>query len=190
MGYSYHYFQCFHLGLVGLGLEREYFLLYGFWVCKARLCSVLLCLLTAFGLPLLFQRIWEQAVALGGAVGRKRLLRLRIAASLGGPVGLLLLFIILYQLGAWTGQAAFAREQHGDFPSYARVKVRLKDKQDEQAAAWAEGCHRLLLRSKDRLYLFRPDGVSERLPTEIVPNSEVKTVRLLPSYQTPDECRD
>ncbi|MCW5198778.1 hypothetical protein VU06_03425, partial [Desulfobulbus sp. F3] len=36
--YAYHYFQCFHLGLIGLEIEREYFLLYGFWVCKARWC--------------------------------------------------------------------------------------------------------------------------------------------------------
>ena len=27
--YAYHYLQCFHLGLIGLEIEREYFLLYG-----------------------------------------------------------------------------------------------------------------------------------------------------------------
>lgn len=45
--YAYHYFQCFHLGLIGLEIEREYFLLYGFWVCKARWCLTTLCLLAA-----------------------------------------------------------------------------------------------------------------------------------------------
>jgi hypothetical protein len=54
---------------------------------------------------------------------------------------------------------------------------------------WAKGCYRLLLRGKEQLYLFRADGVSERVPTEIVPNSEVAAVRLLPLYQTTDECR-
>jgi hypothetical protein len=164
-----------------LEIEREYFLLYGFWVCKARWCLVPLCLLAAFGLPLLFQRCWQQRPELRP--------RLRAVAQIGGPIGLLLLFIVLYQLGAGTGKSEFAREQRGDFPSYPRVKVWLKDEKDKRGEALAKGCYRLLLRGKEQLYLFRPDGVSERLPTEIVANGEVTAVRLLPLYQTTDECR-
>jgi hypothetical protein len=178
--YAYHYFQCFHLGLIGLEIEREYFLLYGFWVCKARWCLATLCLLAAFGLPLLLQRCWQQRPELRSW--------LRAVAQTGGPIGLLLLFIVFYQLGAWTGQADFAREQRGDFPSYPRVKVWLKDEKAKRGEAWAKGCHRLLLRGTEQLYLFRADGVTERIPTEIVPNSEVAAVRLLPLYQTTDEC--
>lgn len=162
-------------------IEREYFLLYGFWVCKARWCLATLCLLAAFGLPLLLQRCWQQRPELR--------FRLRAVAQTGGPIGLLLLFIVFYQLGAGTGKADFAREQRGDFPSYSRVKVWLKDEKDKRGEAWAKGCYRLLLRGKEQLYLFRADGVSERIPTEIVPNSEVAAVRLLPLYQTTDECR-
>jgi hypothetical protein len=179
--YAYHYFQQFHLGLIGLEIEREYFLLYGFWVCKARWCLVPLCLLAAFGLPLLFQRCWQQRPELRP--------RLRAVALLGAPIALLLLFILLYQLGAWTGQADFAREQRGDFPSYPRVKVWLKDEKAKRGEVLTKGCYRLLLRGKEQLYLFRPDGVSGRLPTEIVPNGEAAAVRLLPLYQTTDECR-
>ena len=179
--YSYHYFQQFHLGLIGLEIEREYLLLYGFQVCMARWCLVPLCLLTAFGLPMLFQRYWQQRPMLRP--------RLRAAAQTGGPISLLLLFIVFYQLGAWTGHEIFANEQRSDFPSYPRVKVWLKDKQDERAAELAKGCYRLLLRGKEQLYLFRADGVSERLPTEIMANGEVAGVRLLPLYQTTDECR-
>jgi len=170
--YSYHYFQQFHLGLIGLEIEREYFLLYGFWVCKARFFSVLLCLLAAFGLPLLARHCQRRAVI-----------------QIGGPMGLLILFIVLYQLGAWEGTAAFTREQRGDFPSYPRVKVWLKDKQDARAADLAKGCHRLLLRGKEQLYLFRPDTISSGIPTEIVPGGEAAAVRLLPLYQTTDECQ-
>lgn len=180
--YAYHYFQCFHLGLIGLEIEREYFLLYGFWVCKARWCLTTLCLLAAFGLPLLLQRCWQQRPELRSW--------LRAVAQTGGPIGLLLLFIVFYQLGAGTGKADFAREQRGDFLSYSRVKVWLKDEKDKRGEAWAKGCYRLLLRGKEQLYLFRADGVTERIPTEIVPNSEVAAVRLLPLYQTTDECRD
>ena len=179
--YAYHYFQCFHLGLIGLDIEHEYFLLYDFWVWKAHLCWMLPCLLAAFSLPLLFQRFWRQRLDLRS--------RLRVIAWTGGPIALLLLFIILYQLGAWTGQADFAREQREDFPDYPRVQVWLKDKQDKRGEVWAKGCYRLLLRGKEQLYLFRADGMSERLPTEIVPNSEVAAVRLLPLYQTTAECR-
>lgn len=179
--YAYHYFQCFHLGLIGLEIENEYFLLYDFWVWRANLCWMLPCLLAAISLLLLFQRFWQQ---------RPELLHwLRPVAQIGVPTSLLLLFLALYQLGAWTGQADFAREQRADFPSYPRVKVWLKDKQDARAAELVKGCYRLLLRGKEQLYLFRADGVSERIPTEIVPSSEVATVRLLPQYQTTAECR-
>lgn len=178
--YAYHYFQCFHLGLIGLDIEREYFLLYDFWVWKAHMCWMLPILLATLSLPLLFQRFWQQRPELRS--------RLRAVALMGGPIGLILLFVSLYQLGAWTGKAEFAREQRGDFPSYSRVKVWLKDKQDARAAGLVKGCYRLLLRGKEQLYLFRADGMSERIPTEIVPNSEVAAVRLLPLYQTTDEC--
>lgn len=180
--YAYHYFQCFHLGLLGLGIEREYFFLYGFQVCIDHWFMVPLCLLAAFGLPLLVQRYWQQRPDLR--------FRLRTVAWTGGPIGLFLLFIIFYQLGAWTGHDMFAQEQRGDFPDYPKVRVWLKDKKDKRGEAWAKGCYRLLLRGKEQLYLFRPDGVSERLPTEIVPKSEVAAVRVLPLYQTTAECRD
>jgi hypothetical protein len=179
--YAYHYFQQFHLGLIGLEIEHEYFLLYDFWVWKAHLCWMLPCLLVAFGLPLLFQRFWQQRPELRS--------RLRAVAWTGVPIALLLLFLFLYQLGAWTGQAEFAREQRGDFPSYPRVKVWLKDDKDKRGEVLSKGCYRLLLRGKEQLYLFRPDKVSSGIPTEIVPNGEVASVRLLPLYQTTDECR-
>lgn len=178
--YAYHYFQCFHLGLLGLEIEREYFLLYGFWVCMARPCSVLLCLLAAFGLPLLLQRFWQQRPDMRS--------QLRAVAQIGGPIGLLLLFAASYQLGTWAGKDAFAQEQREDFHSYPRAQI-FMEKQDERAKDLAKGCYRLLLRGNEQLYLFRADGVTDRIPTEIVSNSEVAAVRLLPSYQTPNDCR-
>ncbi len=178
--YAYHYFQCFHLGLIGLEIEREYFFLYGFWSCMARPCSVLLCILAAFGLPLLLQWFWQQRPELRS--------RLRPVAQIGGPAGLLLLFVASYQLGAWAGKDTFAREQREDFPSYARVQIFL-EQQHERGKDLAKGCYRLLLRGKEQLYLFRADGVTKRIPTEIVPGGKAVAVRLLPSYQTPNECR-
>jgi hypothetical protein len=141
---------------------------------------VLLCLLAAFGLPLLLQRYWQQRPELRH--------RLRAVAQISGPIGLLLLFVASYQLGTWAGKDAFAREQRGDFPSYPRAQIWL-EKQDERGKDLAKGCYRLLLRGKEQLYLFRADGVSERIPTEIVPGGKAVAVRLLPSYQTPNECR-
>lgn len=151
--YAYHYFQCFHLGLLGLEIKREYFLLYGFQVCIDHWFLVPLCLLAAFSLPLLLQRYWQQRPELRS--------RLRAIAQTGGPIGLLLLFIVLYQLGAWTGRDVFTSQQSGDFPDYPRVKVWLKEKQDKRGEAWAKGCYRLLLRGKEQLYLFRSDAARE-----------------------------
>ncbi len=185
--YAYYYFQCFHLGLIALGIEREYFLLYGFWVCKACFFPVLICLLCAVGLQLLFRYQLQQAASSGET---RRIFRLRAIALIGMPVSILLLFIIFYNLGTWTGQAAFVREQRGDFPSYPRARVWLKDKKDKRAKVLAKGCHRLLLRGKDQIYLFRPDGISQQLATEIVPISEAAGMRVRPLYQTdPDKCQ-
>jgi len=187
--YAYHYFAQFQIGLLGIAIQREYFFLYGFWVLKAHPFCVLLCLGGCAGLYFLLRFFWQRAQAGPAEQTEKRLFRLRVAAFVGGSFCLLLLFIWFSWFGAATGRAVFEREQAGNFADYPRVKVWLTGKQNERAEAWAGGCYQLLLRDKNNLYLFLAQGVKNRMPTEIIPSGRVAAVRVIPWYESSDECR-
>jgi hypothetical protein len=51
-GWSYacHYFERFHLGLLGLNIPREYFFLYSFWVIREEFLSFLVLLFILFAI--------------------------------------------------------------------------------------------------------------------------------------------
>ncbi len=102
---------------------------------------------------------------------------------------MLLLFIVFSQLGAATGRAVFEREQTDGFTAYPRVKVWLKEKEDERAKEWAGGCYRMLLHDKANLYFFPVEQFKDQMLTESIPNSLVASVRRLPWPQSTDECQ-
>jgi hypothetical protein len=77
-----------------------------------------------------------------------------------------------------------------DFPSYPRVKVWLKGEQNDRTEEWAFGCYRLLLRNKNQLYIFPADGFSQKIPTEVIPNSRVDALRVLPQHESSAECQE
>ena len=190
--YAYHYFDCFHLGLLGLEIQREYFLLYGFQVLRERFFLVLLCLLCSGGLSffvLRFSQRRERQLASEETEGGAEMLRLRVIILLGGTGWLLLMFLVFYQFGSLTGHDIFEQEQKHDFPAYPRIKVWMQGKQNLRTEEWAKGCYRLLMHNKSQLYIFPTDGISEKVPTEIIPNSRVNALRVLPLYQSSAECQ-
>ncbi len=190
--YAYHYFDRFHLGLLGLEVQREYFLLYGFQVLRERYCLVPLCLLCSGGLAFLILRFVqrrERRLTPEETEGGAGMLRLRVVILFGGTGWLLLMFIVFYQLGTLTGNEIFEQEQKHDFLDYPRVKVWLKGEQNLRTEEWAGGCYRMLLRNKDQLYIFPADGISEKVPTEVILNSRVDALRVLPLYQSSEECQ-
>ncbi|MCI5140232.1 MAG: hypothetical protein D3909_00485 [Candidatus Electrothrix sp. ATG1] len=97
--------------------------------------------------------------------------------------------MFFYHLGNWVGWNDFAWEQQHDFPLHPRVKVWLKGDQNDMTEEWAGGCYRLLLRNKSQLYIFPADGISAKVPTEVIPNSRVDALRVLPYYETSKECQ-
>ena len=147
LSYAYHYFAEFHLGLLGLEIPQAYFLLYGFQVIRNRVFSVLLCIIGSIGIYFLLRFLWRRSAghSLSGEegdtgpenAGGGRLLLLRIAILAGSPICLLLLFIVFSRIGASTGRSVYARELRNDFPSYARVKIRLKGEQNAWSEEWA-----------------------------------------------------
>ncbi|MCI5165475.1 MAG: hypothetical protein D3903_05135 [Candidatus Electrothrix sp. GM3_4] len=191
--YAYHYFDRFHLGLLGLEIQRENFLLYGFQVLRERFFLVPLSLLCSGGLAFLalhFVQRRERRLTPEETEDGAGILRLRVVILLGGTGWLLLMFIVFYQLGTLTGNEIFEQEQKQDFPDYPRVKVWLKGEQNLMTKEWGKGCYRLLLHNKSQLYIFPADGISEKMPTEVIPNSRVDALRVLPLYRSSDECQE
>lgn len=211
--YAYHYFSRFHLGLLDLEIEREYFFLYGFWALKEQWCVVFFWLLVTVVLTVLLGFLARTAPD-GGEGGSAAELyagatRRDISAGWGQPVAwvvassyLLVLFVVFYRLGTDTGYAHFERQSAGDFPAYPRVKVWIAKNEKiegetkaEKALAeqrrrdWAGGCYRLLLSNKEHVYLFYADGAETKIPVEIIAKKKVPSLRVLPLYQSSEECR-
>ncbi len=194
--YAYHYFDHFHLGLLGLDIPREYFFLYSFWTIRDQLLlslAALLALIIVYYLVRLFhRRVKSGAKQRGKRKGaprpdNKRDFLLAIVLLLA-PVLILSLFMLFYYMGDRAAKSAFEIQAKGGFPSYPRVRVWLADEAKKKAGAisreWEKGCYRLLLRNKVNIYLFYPGGPGDKIPTEIIPTAKVRFVRVLPHYRS------
>ncbi|WP_339132998.1 MAG: hypothetical protein WGN25_11625 [Candidatus Electrothrix sp. GW3-4] len=197
--YAYHYFSCFHLNVTELGVTRDTLFVYSLWVLQGNIPALLTCFGT-IGLYFFLRSLWkkktivDQADTLGEEEGEpvkviKHPLWLWIVTLVGSPLYLLLLFFIFYYLGSQEGLKDFREQQKNDFSRYPRVKVWLKGEQTLMTEDWAGGCYRMLLRNKDQLYIFLADGVTEKVPTEVIPNSRVEALRVMPMYQSTPECQ-
>uniref|UniRef100_UPI004055CD11 hypothetical protein n=1 Tax=Candidatus Electrothrix sp. TaxID=2170559 RepID=UPI004055CD11 len=198
--YAYHYFSRFHLGLTDLGLTKDTLFIYSLWVLYDSLAAVIACFFT-IGLYFLLRVLWRKMAIIeevespeGEGEEPVQVVRhpvwLWVLTLVGSPMYLLLLFVFFYHLGNWVGWDHFEREQQNDFLSYPRVKVWLKGEQNMMTEEWAFGCYRLLLRNKNQLYIFWADGISAKVPTEVIPNSRVDALRVLPVYQSSVECQE
>lgn len=197
--FAYHYFDKFHLGMNGLDIPKEYLFEYSFWVVRDQLflafAALLLTVLLYFAVKFCFQKAKkamktkpdDQGKEFGGKVD------LFLAAGLLlAPVMIFLVFWQFYHLGTLYASSLYEKQALNGFDSYPRVKVFLKEVPDafkEKAEEWEKGCHKLLLRNKDFLYLFKPqiykpDNPKNISPTDIVPQGDVKAVRVLPFYNS------
>lgn len=189
-GWSYacHYFERFHLGLLGLNIPREYFFLYSFWVIREEFLSflVLLFILLAVSLVWGYHRQVATAMIARGRSGGLFAIRVIVV-----PIFILILFLIFYALGGKAAQSAYKEEKMNGFPSYPRARVWVKQGGGDSSAAmakeWEKGCYRLLMRNNGDLYLFYPGGSKDKLPIDIIPARDVECVRILPQYHG---CRE
>lgn len=204
-GWSYasNYFSSFNLGMLGIEIEREYLLLYGFWVARDYFLIVILCLFVIVLLYIFLQYIYRHSGAREASYNKifidtkapKRILVgvIKVGFYITIPTIIFSLFIISYWLGDIAGQRSFEMQYEDDFPSYPRVKVWLARGKDDQSnqreQEWAKGCYRLLMRDKNNIYIFPTDGQSKQIPLEVIPQKKVETIRLLNLYQTTAECQ-
>ena len=197
--YAYHYFSLFHLGLPELGITKDNLFIYSLWVLTDSIPALLACLGT-IGLYFLLRFIWRKKAIIelaepsqGEGDEPVQVVRhpiwLWVVTLIGSPFSLFLLFFFCYHLGSQKGLKDFTQQQKMDFPSYPRVKVWLKGEQNDRTEEWAFGCYRLLLRNKNQLYIFPADGMSQ-IATEVIPNSRVNALRVLPYNQSSEECQE
>ncbi|MCI5161422.1 MAG: hypothetical protein D3917_05235 [Candidatus Electrothrix sp. AX5] len=198
--YAYHYFSLFHLGLAELGITKDNLFIYSLWVLQGNIPALMACFGT-IGLYFLLRFFWRKKVIIEQGASPEgegdepiQVIRhpvwLWVVTLVGSPLYLLSLFFLFYYLGSQQGWEDFDQQRKKDFPSYPRVKVWLKGEQNMMTEEWAGGCYRLLLRNKNQLYIFPADGMSEKVPTEVIPNSRVDALRVLPLYRSSVECQE
>lgn len=192
--FAYHYYDKFHLGLIGLDIPKEYFFVYSFWVIRDQpflaLSSLLVTLLLYFLVKLCFHRAKKAMKTRSSEQGRIWEYELFLAIGLLlVPLMIFFLFSGFYYLGKSGASLLYEKQALHDFESYPRVKVFLTKDISEQGKVkeWEKGCYKLLLRNKEHLYLFIPetyksDNHRNISPTDIIRQSDVKAVRALPLY--------
>lgn len=174
--YAFHYLDHFGLGLLGLDIPREYFLMYGFQVFKAwwwlTIGYYLLALAMLSGL-----HGWGHRPDWAGILARE-----------GQVVLVLIAFITSGWLARKQADNYYTEQQMKGFTAFPYVRVWPKQKnsanQSLQAlyGALPKGHYRLLLQDKQRLYLIKPprDGKPARLAVTEVAQEAVDLVRVLP----------
>ena len=162
--YAYRWFARFDLGIAGLGLPGDTFLMYGFWTLRAH--SYLL-LLYGLGLALW---LWH-----GAAV---RLWILRTA-----PIWLLGAFGIAYLAGTQQANSLFERHRDAGFGCFplARVGLAPQDNRRNEIDALVEDLaereYRLLVQAPSLLVLIKPKTQGPPV-TALVPLGRVEALRL------------
>ncbi len=184
--FAYHYFDQFHLGLMGLDIPKEYLFVYSFWAVRDNLLWFLLLLVGVgiffLGIKFLHKKTQAHTVSDRGAYFQTCLIILI-------PVAILLAFWLFYSFGDRAGRNAYQEQVKKDFSSYPRVRVWVKPEKErlitkDTAREWEKGCYRLLLRNKKNLYLFYSGGEQDKTPTDIVPVNRTEAVRILPHYHS------
>ncbi len=189
--YAYHYFDRFHLGLLGLDIPKEYLFVYSFMVIKWQYYIFVLILTgLAIGYFLIKLAVKKYLKRHPSSDTLEAKIQSIMLATLA--IAVLMMFWVFYLLGNRASQQNYDYEKTNDFPSYPRVKVWVKTEEkqpkDAKASEWEKGCYRLLLKNKENLYLFYPGNQKDKISTDIIPAGRVETVRMVPVYETTKEC--
>jgi hypothetical protein len=174
--YAYDYFARFRIPLLLVDLPREHLLIYGgLTVLKNPLLAVGIAVLVIAAVVIL--------LALRCRLGRAGITGVLV-------LGVLALFMLARLAGTATAAADFAVQRGSDYRAYPRVEldtgsptVPVKDG-DKALALVRSGCARLVLASKERLFLVRPvKGAPDlELHTVVLPWSDIKGLRITDQY--------
>jgi hypothetical protein len=177
--YAYHYFDRFGIPLLMIDIPKENYFVYG-------------------GIVLLQFPFWNFLIVLVLLAGIALWRWLRLDAGwLKVPLSLLALLAVF-----WLGHGAaalaaseqFVQQRDSDYSAYPRVQLWPKEgAKPPESSPWASadltnGCYRLVLHNKDRLFLLRPiaGAAAAELPILIASWDQVGLMRVLPDYTS---CR-
>ena len=167
--YASTWFDSFNVGMIGLNLSLEYVLNYGFWVIKNQWeCALIL--LTS---PILGYYIWRRYI-------RQKLSDIAIVLL---PTAMLCLFIATYEVGQIAADSQLEVEQatYNSLP-YVKVLLNQKDPENEKTIKLSEQLqsreYKLLLQTKDHIYLFKPT-TQAKPATIVIPFSQIKSMKIL-----------
>jgi hypothetical protein len=170
--YAYFYFDQFRIPMILAEMPREHLFVYGglavgknaWWAIAVG--AALLALSTVC--------IWKRAV-----IGRALLVAAAVAAVLA-------MFMLAPLAGRHAAAKDAADQRAADYSAYPRVLVAFKTPEglSEAQQSAAEGCARLVLATKDRLFLMRPRfGMPAlELNTIVVPWTDAASVMITGRY--------
>jgi len=175
--YAYTYFDLFRVTLLMTELPREHYFVYGgLTLWKSLTWSAV----AAVGLAALV----ALAVSFGDRIGRAGLVA-------GALVVLVVLFLLARLAGMQGAYSDFATQRSTDYRAYPRVVATLKPSGRPgstvaSAGIAASGCARLVLSTKERLFLIRPrkDAPALELHTHILPWDIVGSLIVTDKYES------
>lgn len=182
--YAYDYFANFRVGVLALEIPLEYFFIYGLWVFQQSWLWVV-----GIGLPVWLMAAWNWRWS------QRSRSWWQVVAQLLAVVLLVGLFGGSALLGRIQAEAYFAVQRKTDYADFSRVKVQLKAAPQglfgtqSKEKGLANGCYRLLLQNRDKIFLFRsfhsiPDAA---LPVEVVSFDEIASMTILPQSNSCEE---
>jgi hypothetical protein len=169
--YAYHYYGAYHLGLIGLGIPQQDYLVFGAWIL--RFFSV-----RTF--------VWLMVVLVAAWAVRRRF-------GAGWMLAWLVLAVVAAFLLAFRAAPALARnhvedDRASDYRAYPLVSIAVDPAWStdnagrDRSAALESGCYRLLIAGDQRLVLLRPfrDAPEVEMATLVLRWEAVRSLRLLP----------
>jgi len=94
-------------------------------------------------------------------------------------------------MASQTAARFYSEQYNHNFPAYPRARVWLKSAEDKDEllqilkSKLSQGCHRLFLQNKDKLFLFLPSGKPDLALVE-VPIAEVRALRMFAPTTEPN----
>ncbi len=169
--YAYRWFDHFNLGLIGLGIPKEYFFMYAFWSLR--------------DLWWLLAGAFVLIVGIGSLLHKKFPLSLKRWTWRTAPLWVLISFVGAYELGEYSATTDYRDHQatgFGRFPE-ARIWLKLNQTHDEKliamSASLASHDYRVLLETNAGFYLIK-SRTHTSLPVVFVPTANIHAVRVLP----------
>jgi hypothetical protein len=169
--YAYQYYGAYHLGLIGLGIPQQDYLVFGAWVVRYFL---------------IWTTLWFVVVLLAAWVVRRKFGAGWMLAWL--VVAVVLAFELAFRAAPAVARSDVEDDRTNDYRAQPLVSVLVDPAWSadavghDRSTAFESGCYRLLIAGDQRLVLIRPfrDAPDAELATIVLRWEAVRSLRVLP----------